>query len=1001
MSFTYGFYDSINHDRTYNARQMSEIFDGIINDGVFESIGSKFMVSAVSGMQIKVGSGRAWFNHTWTNNDSDMPLTLDAAEPLYKRIDAIVLEVNENQDARENSIKIIKGTPATYPVKPALIDAEGIHQHPLAWITIKGGATSIAQADIENAVGTRAVPYVTAILEVTDVEQLLAQWDDDFHTWFQGIKSELDGDIVTNLINRIDGRVSKSGDTMTGQLKLPGNPLDPKDAVPKEYVDDSGVRNGTIITSAIDPGEGYRLADGSYLDESSPLYDVFRNNFNYSGVLINGEYDTLSTYKQIMDVWVVDDLMYVAVPYNGIFTVDSNYDTKKIYSFANQNYRLVYGDGRWVLWKPTASSTTSYWPVKISYDNMATWSNKNIQNSDIGTFSNAGFDLYYDETNGFWVAMLTQSQILISQDFDVWTRPTLDNYTNFNYIVNSGRHQSRTITNGIYFAPARTGSSSDYPVNGVVKVMISESSISTGYKGLDGLVSGDTIYGTYADDAGNWFMFGTNDRSDYSGLIYKSNDSGASWVKIDGPNPYSIYYAMTKANGVYYLFGYEYDQDNRSSIRKRDGSYTRFGYWTWDGVTQYGQFIPLLYDGLNIVGEGSTFPYDTGRGYQRKIVFFNNEIFIASSGRRVISTSGRVLSFPGGGWRSTPSSYSLAGRSYIGHTDKHYLFEDKIYVDSSSYDYALYATSFDFSKVVQISYARDDSIGDSGVIGAYDGTNFVLITSTKDASGTNGRYYLTATNDVEKGFDLKGSLQWVGNWRISTRPTLYVNGHYCHELTPYGSSQSQWWALLYATDLENGILNYVSDTAYGFNGLSRSSIRQSAIAFDNALLICSSGIIYYMIPPNFTTTYQLDPTNLQNIDSIYASKGRLFAATTDGYLYYTNSLSGEWTKIDHKFESLIADVSVIDSDIYVMLTDSIPSSSGYISAGYVIRSSGEILQVPIGSRRQSWVHWDYLNVYARYEEGSSGTSYGGIRFYPPKLPVLSSDLGDVYVREAN
>lgn len=203
MSFTYGFYDSINHDRTYNARQMSEIFDGIINDGVFESIGSKFMVSAVSGMQIKVGSGRAWFNHTWTNNDSDMPLTLDAAEPLYKRIDAIVLEVNENQDTRANSIKIIKGTPASTPSKPTLINTDGIHQHILAWITINGGATAITQANIENAVGTSATPYVTAILQVTNVDQLLAQWDAQFGEWFRNIQSQMEGDVATHLQQQI------------------------------------------------------------------------------------------------------------------------------------------------------------------------------------------------------------------------------------------------------------------------------------------------------------------------------------------------------------------------------------------------------------------------------------------------------------------------------------------------------------------------------------------------------------------------------------------------------------------------------------------------------------------------------------------------------------------------------------------------------------------------------------------------------------------------------
>ena len=39
MSVTYGFYNSINGDRKYNALEMSSIFDGIIVDGVYMSIG--------------------------------------------------------------------------------------------------------------------------------------------------------------------------------------------------------------------------------------------------------------------------------------------------------------------------------------------------------------------------------------------------------------------------------------------------------------------------------------------------------------------------------------------------------------------------------------------------------------------------------------------------------------------------------------------------------------------------------------------------------------------------------------------------------------------------------------------------------------------------------------------------------------------------------------------------------------------------------------------------
>lgn len=55
MSVTYGFYNSRNHDRRYDAIQMSSIFDGIIRDGIYMSIGDHMIVKADAGMMVTVG----------------------------------------------------------------------------------------------------------------------------------------------------------------------------------------------------------------------------------------------------------------------------------------------------------------------------------------------------------------------------------------------------------------------------------------------------------------------------------------------------------------------------------------------------------------------------------------------------------------------------------------------------------------------------------------------------------------------------------------------------------------------------------------------------------------------------------------------------------------------------------------------------------------------------------------------------------------------------------
>ena len=57
MSVSSGFFNSLNGDRKYNAAQMSAIFDGLIIDGVFASIGTAFAVKAAGGLTVNVGIG--------------------------------------------------------------------------------------------------------------------------------------------------------------------------------------------------------------------------------------------------------------------------------------------------------------------------------------------------------------------------------------------------------------------------------------------------------------------------------------------------------------------------------------------------------------------------------------------------------------------------------------------------------------------------------------------------------------------------------------------------------------------------------------------------------------------------------------------------------------------------------------------------------------------------------------------------------------------------------
>lgn len=211
MAVTSGFYNSVDGDRKYNALQMSSIFDGIIEDGVYNSIGDRFSLTAGEGNTVNVGTGRAWFNHSWTLNDADYPLEIDPAEVVLNRYDAIVIEVNGSAAVRNNSIKVIKGTAGSSPSKPSMANGEGgIWQHPLGYIYVPAGASSITQSNIEYAVGTSECPFVVAAVQSVDIDALVAQWSDQFNTWFDNLETQLAGDVAGNLQNQINQKVDKA-----------------------------------------------------------------------------------------------------------------------------------------------------------------------------------------------------------------------------------------------------------------------------------------------------------------------------------------------------------------------------------------------------------------------------------------------------------------------------------------------------------------------------------------------------------------------------------------------------------------------------------------------------------------------------------------------------------------------------------------------------------------------------------------------------------------------
>lgn len=206
MAVTCGFFNALEHDRLYDAIQMSSIFDGIIRDGIFSTIGTSMAVTASgNGLIVNVGAGRAWFNHTWILNDTAYPVEAEAAEVVLDRIDAVVIEVNSSAEVRDCSIKFVKGTPSSRPERPTMIHNAEVNQYALAYVSVRAGQTTIFQADITSVIGNDETPYITGLLQQTSIESIVAQWQDEFYTYFNNFRTTT----TTDFNNWMSARVAE------------------------------------------------------------------------------------------------------------------------------------------------------------------------------------------------------------------------------------------------------------------------------------------------------------------------------------------------------------------------------------------------------------------------------------------------------------------------------------------------------------------------------------------------------------------------------------------------------------------------------------------------------------------------------------------------------------------------------------------------------------------------------------------------------------------------
>lgn len=233
MAITYGFFNAIKqsdgtYDRVYNADQMSTYFEGLVSDGVYESVDDAMQVLAGTGMQVQVGAGRAIIDSKWLKNTAAYPLTINAAHVTLNRYTAIVIRLDLS--ARTISVVTKDGKNATAPIKPTMTNSETVKEMCLAYVYVGRGVTAITQANIEDTRPDNNVcGWVTGIVQQVDTSKLFLQYqtayeqqlqtmqdwqeaqETAFNTWFTALTDQLSVNTYIQKFHKVVDMGTKNG----------------------------------------------------------------------------------------------------------------------------------------------------------------------------------------------------------------------------------------------------------------------------------------------------------------------------------------------------------------------------------------------------------------------------------------------------------------------------------------------------------------------------------------------------------------------------------------------------------------------------------------------------------------------------------------------------------------------------------------------------------------------------------------------------------------------
>lgn len=144
MAFSYGFFDAQNRDRVYTAENFTGYLSSLICNGILDTYGDCFAVTANNNLTVTVGTGKAWLGGHYFNNDA--PHTVDLSSHVNAGANRYaVIGICCDTAARECSLVVRSGAAV-----PALSSFGTQTYLTLAAVYLPAGTSSVIAADITD-----------------------------------------------------------------------------------------------------------------------------------------------------------------------------------------------------------------------------------------------------------------------------------------------------------------------------------------------------------------------------------------------------------------------------------------------------------------------------------------------------------------------------------------------------------------------------------------------------------------------------------------------------------------------------------------------------------------------------------------------------------------------------------------------------------------------------------------------------------------------------------